>query len=866
MTYWLANFEEDSTLPIRLSSLVLTLLLGLSASGAQKVAVVADRNLSYPARHGIDVLSAALRSKGLEIVDCTDHADYAIFAGGNAAASVARRWKGSAVSLPRIPESLAVFRGQEGGKPAIVLMGGDARGLMYAGLAAAEGVARSMSPDPFEYVQEASETPFLKVRGISTYTMQRAYFEQRLYDERYWTRYFDLLAKNRINSFVLIFGYENGGFMAPPYPYFFNTPGFPSVEFVGLPPEGQAKNTAAFKKMIAIAHERGIEITAGIWDHIYRGGVQGGGIPGASAEAGKRVPGLVAGVTADNLSAYTKASLRRFLEVFPELDAIQFRMHEESGLKRDEIVPFWHDVFSAIKRDHPNVRLDLRAKDLPDAVINDAVNLGLNSKISTKYWMEQMGLPFHPTHINVQNQKDRRHGYADLLRYPQTYLVHWQLWSGGTTRLLLWGDPEYVRRFAASIKIYGSESFEVNEMLATKMLGEPQTEKPLDILNPQYRYYDYEFERYWHFYEVWGRLTYNPQTDPTVWKEDFNTHFGTGAGPHLMEALHAASNVLPRIVAASYLYKNFPTTRGWAEMNRQGSLPQYAGEDGSDIQQFMNVRDEAKTILAGTDTPMRRPEETSRWFAQTADAIEQHVAAAETAIGDRGSKEFQSTVADLKILAGLARYHSARLLAGVSYNLYKQAGDLQAFDDAIASEKRALDSWKSMVEAAGNIYSDNLAFGVHQVGFSRNWNEEYGLLSKDFDQLKKERETAGAKAGASHHSPLSNLPAPPNATITTGGVAEAGHDFPVSARVEAQSGVKAVRLRYRHMTQTEDYQMADMTLDAASGNYKGQIPASFIDKKWDLMYFIETIGNNGGGRMYPDLEIEQPYVIVSVKR
>jgi hypothetical protein len=535
-------------------------------------------------------------------------------------------------------------------------------------------------------------------------------------------------------------------------------------------------------------------------------------------------------------------------------------------LKREEIVPFWHDVFAAMKREHPNLRLDLRAKDLPDAVINDAVNLGLNSKISTKYWMEQMGLPFHPTHINVQNQKDRRHGYADLLRYPQTYRVHWQLWSGGTTRLLLWGDPEYVRRFAASAKLYGSDSFEVNEMLATKMLGEPHDEKPLDILNPKFRYYDYEFERYWHFYQVWGRLTYNPQADPSSWRDDFNARFGTAAGPHLMEALHMASNVLPRIVAASYLYRNFPTTRGWAEMNRQGSLPQYAAEDGSDIQQFMSVRDEAKSILAGTETAMRRPEETSRWFAQTADGIERHVAEAQQSIGNRTGNEYLSTVADLRILSGLARYHSARLLAGVSYNLYKQSGDVQAFHDAVASEKRAIDAWKGMVDAAGDLYSDNLAFGVHQVGFSRHWKEEYALLQKDFDQLQKEQASPVPNSGApSGHSPLANLPSPPIAKIVPGGMAEGGRDFAVSARVEAQSGVKSVRLRYRHVTQTEDYQTAEMAVDS-SGNYTGHIPASFIDTKWDLMYFIETIGNNGGGRMYPDLETEQPYVVVSVKR
>lgn len=852
--------------PIRVGTGALAFLIAVSASAAQKVALISDVDPGSPARYGVDVLKAALRGKNLRIAECPDGADYVVFVGGKSATSAVRQVKGSASMLPRTPESLAIFRGQIDQKPTVVLTGGDGRGLMYAALGVAESVSRSSGLDPFADVKEVSEVPYLKVRGVSTYTMQRAYFEQRLYDERYWTRYFDLLAKSRINSFVVIFGYENGGFMAPPYPYFFNTPGFPGVEFVGITKEQQAKNTVAFRRMVAIAHERGIGITAAIWDHIYRGGVQAGGIPGASADAGKRVPGLVWGVTTENLLAYTKASLGQFLRVFPDLDAIQFRMHGESGLKREEMQPFWHDVFSAIKHDHPNLRLDLRAKDLPDAVIDDAVNLGLNSEISTKYWMEQMGMPFHPTHINVQNQKDRRHGYADLLRYPQTYRVHWQLWNGGTTRLLLWGDPDYVRRFASSVKIYGSQGFEVNEMLATKMLGESQDENPLEILNPKYKYYDYEFERYWHFYQVWGQLTYNPQTDALVGRDDFNAHFGSGAGPHIMEALHIASNVLPRVVAASYLYRNFPTTRGWAEMNRQGSLPQYAGEDGSDIQQFMNVRDEAKSILTGSDTPMRRPEETSQWFARTADEIEQHLAEAQKQIGEHAGNEYRSTVADLKILGGLARYHSWRLLSGVSYNLYKQSGDLQAFDDAIASEKRTLASWKSMVDAAGDIYSHNLAFGVHQVGFSRHWEEEYGLLSKDLEQLMKERENASAKPGAPHHAPLATIAPAPKAKLASAGSARAGQDFVVTAQVNSSTGVKSVRLRYRHMTQTEDYQTAEMSPDGASGSYKGHIPGSFIDKKWDLMYFVETIGNNGGGRMYPDLETEQPYVIVSVQR
>jgi len=816
---------------------------------------------SGAAKHGLAALEEALRGKGFTVTDAAARAQFAIEAGEPGARRL-REWK---APLPEGEQSLTVWRGTAGGKPAVALAGGDARGLMYAALDAAERISWSQPEgDPFQFVRNATEKPSLRERGISMYTMQRAYFESKLYDERYWTRYFDMLARDRINSFTVIFGYENGGFMAPLYPYFFNVDGYPQVELVGITAAQQRRNTAAFQRMMRLAHDRGIEVTAGIWDHIYRGGVQGGGIPGASENAGKRVPGLVWGVTAENLSAYTKAALKRFLEVFPEIDAIQFRMHDESGLKKEEIQPFWHDVFSSIRRDHPRLRLDLRAKGLPDEVIGDALDQGLNARISTKYWMEQMGLPFHPTHINREDQHNRRHSYADLLRYPQRYRVNWRLWTGGTARLLLWGDPEYVRRFAQTARVYDGQSCDANEILATWMLGEPHDERPLEFMNGRYEYFEYGFERYWHFYRLWGRLTYDPGTPAEVWEREFTARFGAEAGPHVMRGLEAASRVLPRIVAASYLYRNFPTTRGWAEMNRQGSLPQYADEEGSDIQQFMNVRDEAKSIVAGTETAMRRPEETSRWFASTADEILEQVAAAERAAGGRTGNEFHSTVTDLKILAGLARYHSARLPAGVSYCLYKETGSLACFDDAVAAESKALEAWAGIVAAAGDVYTENLAFGAHAAGFSRHWKEEYALLRRDFEQLQASRPAAGGSP--EHPVPRAAQGEPPAVRLTPAREAVPGQDVVIAASVDAPAGVKWLRLRYRHMTQFEDYATAEMAPDSRTGLYTGKIPGAFVDPKWDLMYFIEAVGNDGAGRIYPDLEKETPYVVVPVKR
>lgn len=822
-----------------------------------RVAVIRDGAVPPPAAYGLAKLEEALRLKGYDAAQAAA-ADHLILAGVRSTApeisAVLKRLK---TPLPEGPETLVIRKGAYKGKPAVFLCGGDARGLMYAALETAERIGwAEEARDPFQFVRDVSERPYLAERGISIYTMQRAYFESRLWDENYWRKYFDLLAASRINTILVIFGYENGGFMAPLYPYFFDLPEFPEIRLVGITRQEQERNTAAFRAMMRIAHERGIGVAAGIWDHIYRGGVQGGGIPGASENAGKRVPGLVWGVTGENLAGYTKAALKRFLEVFPEIDAIQFRMHDESGLKREEVPGFWHEVFALIKRARPNLRIDLRAKELPDSVIEDALAQGLEARVSTKYWMEQMGLPFHPTHINRQNQRDRRHGYADLLRYPQRYRVHWQLWSGGTARLLLWGDPDYVRRFAESARLYDGTSFEVNEMLATKMLGEPHDAPPRPIHNPRYRHYDYEFERYWHFYRLWGRLTYNPQTPPEVWEREFLRRFGPQAGPHLMSALHLASRVLPRIVASSYLYRLFPTTRGWAEMQRQGSLAEFAGEEGSDTQQFMNLRDAARSILEGTDTAMRRPEENSRWFSDLSGRILAEAAQAEKLAGARAGAEFQTTLTDLKILAALARYHSWRLLAGLHYNL-------GSFDEAVSHEKKAIQAWSDIVAAAGDVYREDLAFGVHRVGFPRHWKEELALLQRDFDKLIAARPAAARATAVRLREPGGT---PPRVSLEPPPVAVPGRDVVVRVKAASAAGIKWVRLRYRHLTQFEDYETAGMTLDPKTGVYTGRIPAAFIDPKWDLMYFVEVVDNRGNGRMYPDLEASLPYVIVKVRR
>ena len=844
---------------------------------ARTVSLVVDPVCGPAARHGLERMRDAFRRKGFAIEDVRS-ADSAagsivVVAGLAAAGSPASRLlQESKTALPAAPEALSVLRTTRHGKDLLVLCGADNAGLMYAALDTADRIGWSAGPgDVLGRVRTVSEQPDLVDRAVSIYTMQRAYFESRLYDDAYWDAYFDMLARSRFNSFVVIFGYENGGFMAPPYPYFFDVDGFPGVRLVGHAADAQVRNTEAFRKLIRSAHAHGIRFTAGIWDHIYRGGVQAGGMPGVEKAPAAPTPGLVWGLDADNLSAYSRAAIKTFIETFPEMDALQFRMHNESGLKNHEVVEFWHDVFAMIKATRPGLKIDVRAKELPDEVIADGLDQGLPLRVTTKFWMEQMGLPFHPTHINAQDQKNRRHGYADLLRFPRGYKVHWRLWNGGTTRILLWGDPDYVKTFVRSAHLSGSDSFEVNEPLATKMLAQPHDQTPFALLNPEFRYYSWEFERYWHFFQVFGRLSYNPATPDEVWNEEFAARFGPDAGPALAKALHLASRVLPRIVAAVYPYGLFPTTVGWAEKMRLGDLPAFAKAQGSDIQQFASFADEATRLIAGGEDARRSPESTARWFAEVSADITALVKEADRRIPDKRNKEFVSSRTDLDILAHLAQYYARRIPAAVSYALFVKTRDVKALDDAIAHEKNAAAAWEGLVAAAGRVYADDLMMGNRRYGLSGHWRDELPALRQGIEALEQERRTipieANNKSGAAaavHAADTDQQP--PAVEHTPVASAAAGEPLRIALRATDPSGVKWVRLRYRHVTQYEDYRTTEMTKDPTSGLYAAVIPGDFIVTRWDLMYFVEVMDNRGNGAIYPDLELEIPYIIVPVRR
>lgn len=142
-----------------------------------------------------------------------------------------------------------------------------------------------------------------------------------------------------------------------------------------------------------------------------------------------------------------------------------------------------------------------------------------------------------------------RYGYGDLLREDRRYGVWHRIWPG-TQRHLLWGDPALAAGYGRASSFCGSDGIDLCEPLSFKGRigsGVPggrnaYSEKSLDADAGDWCKHIYT-------YRLWGRLLYNPETEPEVWRRFLRKRFQAGA-PALENALAHASGVHPLVTTS----------------------------------------------------------------------------------------------------------------------------------------------------------------------------------------------------------------------------------------------------------------------------------------------------------------------------
>lgn len=700
------------------------------------ITVVIDSKLAAPVEHSVRLLRAALDSQGLKAQQQEKlrdaNGEHVLVIGlCSVSPSVQTLVRQAQVRTPHEAEALLVQNVLWNGRHVVVICGADGRGLMYAVYDITEQIRlASDGHEALARIPDTVESPDVEVRSVTRMLMNRAVVEEYFYSEDYWDAYLTMLARNRYNTFTLMMGYGAAGYFEPPYPFLFDVPGFPDVRVAGLTNAEQQRNLQMLNRIIEMTHARGLDFTLALWTHIF--------VPGRNNSLSEARSSVPAGLTEDNLLPYTHVALRRFLRLVPGIDRLQFRAHVESSVALPYQKQFWKEVFRVLEESDRRIPVDMRLKGLSDDLIELALESPLQVRLTTKHWGEEMGLPYHPTQDTLANKYKRRHTYADVLTYPRSYEMLWRLWSHGTVKVLLWGSPEHARRFAESTHLYDGVGFDLHEPLAMKMGYKRglHDAKPYDVLSADYRHYEWEFERYWHYYQVFGRLGYNPRTPPRVWQAEFEHRFGKAAAPFVERAYAAASKVLPRIVA--YATRDLSAGFTWPEKQRWEDLPDYIEVEPSDTAQFLGIEEAARLHLRGLSSAKITPQQNSEWFEHVSREILDHIREAERRAGPKKNREFVATMIDMRVLAHLASYHAKRLRAGLSYALFQETGDLHAMDDALEREREAITEWRNIVELTDGVYPDNIIMG-REGRMTGSWKTELLALVQGLAALKQER-------------------------------------------------------------------------------------------------------------------------------
>ncbi len=200
--------------------LVLFSIGGLSMGTPSRIGLVVDASLDRPAEHGLSELEKALHKQGLSVQRVTQAAatepDVLILAGvASGDGPAARTLRELNCPMPEGPEALVIRRTEVEGKPGIILCGSDARGLMYAALDAADRISWSENTRILLSIFEiparnpmsgSGPCPSIRCKGRTS----RAACMTRLTGSGISTCW--PAAGSTVSS--VIFGYENGGFMA----------------------------------------------------------------------------------------------------------------------------------------------------------------------------------------------------------------------------------------------------------------------------------------------------------------------------------------------------------------------------------------------------------------------------------------------------------------------------------------------------------------------------------------------------------------------------------------------------------------------------------------------------------------------------
>ncbi len=832
-----------------------------------------------------------------------------IVVGGKNTSAVRSALEREGITLPDEPEAMALASTMIEGRRVLLACGRDTRGLTYAVLELADRVSNAVDREEamrtLQTVLPIVERPANRIRSVLRMFASDVEDMGWYHDRTFWTRYLSMLATQRFNRFQLALGIGfdfaramRDSYFYFPYPFLFSVPGY-DVRATGISDTERDRNFETLLFVTSETKRRGLHFQLGLWANVYE------------FHDSPDVNHVITGLHPDNHAAYCRDAVRLLLQRCPDIDGLTIRVHGESGIPEGSY-DFWRTYFSGIATCRRAVEIDMHAKGIDQGMIDVAKETGLPLIISPKFWAEHMGLPYHQADIraverpgpatgqhatlmalSIGSRRFTRYGYADLFKEQRPYGVLFRIWPG-THRLLLWGDPVTGAAYSRAGGFCGADGIELFEPLSfsgRRGSGLPDGHQPyLDTsLAPEDQQDAWEKYRYW--YRLWGRLLYNPDAEPDVWRRYLRREFGAAA-PAMDTALGAASRILPLVTTVHHpsaannsywpeIYTDMPIVdESRPHPYRDTASPRRFGNVSPlDPQLFLSADDFVGEVLSGARSGRYSPLEVAHSLDELAANATESLSEAKIRLPGSRHSDFRRWAIDVAVEAALGRFFAGKFRAAVGFALFSRTRDVLVLHDAVEQYRAARTAWVDVVHLTRDVYKPDLTFGPERQ-LRGHWADRLGAIDQDLHDMEHVLASVSTDKATPQTYPgvLSALRSLMDERRPYVDVEhQAPDDFTpgdvlvLTATVSGQGHTQIVmHLSYRHVNQAERFQNVDMRQvgDSTASHFTGAIPGSVTQSPFPLQYYFGLHDANGAAWLWPGFDPDlanQPYVVVQAR-
>jgi hypothetical protein len=584
---------------------------------------------------------------------------------------------------------------------AITVIGGDNRGMIYGALALAEQLRNGVR---LQDVVASHEKPRLPFRAIkfnlpwSTYrpssALDQHYDTAR--DLKYWEAFLDMMVEDRFNTITL--------WNLDPFTYMVRTRGFPEASSWTDAEFAQWQHL--YHEIFRMAKERGLDTYIVFWSiFVSRQLAEAHGV----AKENYYPHYYGNGDTSDVVRRYLRASIKQTLEEYPELDGMGLSHGEGMGgmtpLQRqqwvdDVLVAGMLDAKRPVKLIH-RVPFSSGLSSEPGASrdveqMTRAAIERLGGKFAGPIWVE---VKFNWSHGFSTPKLVKVHGGPLGKTYfepePAHYKITWMM-RNEDFFALRWGVPDFVREHIA---LNGGQRY-----VGGYFIGSEGYIPALDYFTAVHDPVDWKwaFQRQWLFYELWGRLLYDPKTPDSLFQADFTRRYGPRAA-NLLRAYSLASATPLRLAS---LYDSTWDFTLYSEgfLALQGEETHYIPVDSLINRPTMDpAYVSVKDYVAGTSGSGRV---TPPMLIDMLERDNNEALKLVSGIDTTGNASLMYEVADVKTWANLGLHLAEKLRGAVALETYRVHGGEENQKAAIEHLQRALSYWDEVIKITRPIYAD----------------------------------------------------------------------------------------------------------------------------------------------------------------